>query len=55
MLISTEINFFILSFCSSSIGEEVKLLQKKMKMLFLKQKSKGGIIDLEVSIYSLIK
>jgi hypothetical protein len=29
-------------------GEEVKLLQKKMKQLFLKQKNKGGIIDLEV-------
>ena len=32
----------------SVTGEEVKLLQKKMKQLFLQQKNKGGIIDLEV-------
>ena len=32
-----------------TIGEEVKELQVKMQKLFLKQKEKGGIIDLEVN------
>ena len=30
------------------IGSDVKKLQKEMQKLFLKQKEKGGIIDLEV-------
>ena len=33
-----------------TIGEEVKELQAQMQKLFLKQKEKGGIIDLEVKL-----